>query len=212
MRFNSAWMRVCLERQWWIVCISSRLKVDVTPPPTLRMKSSVYWNTGSYLPAWNYLCIAFANFSILFRALPFSPPPPILQIVCVCVCAGLFKITTLESVFSQECGSLYAQAPPRWPSGKASASRAEDPGFESRLRWDFSGVESYQWLKDLHSGGYPPGAWHYRVSTGTGRSGVSILWLGEVGSWICNFYLSVAAHKIVWSGPSLRCTSLLLGR
>ena len=27
--------------------------------------------------------------------------------------------------------------PPRWHSGKASASRAEDPGFESRLRWDF---------------------------------------------------------------------------
>ena len=27
----------------------------------------------------------------------------------------------------------------RWPSGKASASRAEDPGFESRLRRDFSG-------------------------------------------------------------------------
>ena len=34
--------------------------------------------------------------------------------------------------------------PPRWPSGKASATRAEDPGFESRLRWDFFGVESYQ--------------------------------------------------------------------
>ena len=27
---------------------------------------------------------------------------------------------------------------------KASASREEDPGFESRLRRDFSGVESYQ--------------------------------------------------------------------
>ena len=27
---------------------------------------------------------------------------------------------------------------------KASASRAEDPGFDSRLRRDFSGVESYQ--------------------------------------------------------------------
>ena len=27
---------------------------------------------------------------------------------------------------------------------KASASRAEYPGFESRLRWDFSGVESCQ--------------------------------------------------------------------
>ena len=29
---------------------------------------------------------------------------------------------------------------------KASVSRAEDPGFESCLHWDFSGVESYQWL------------------------------------------------------------------
>ena len=38
---------------------------------------------------------------------------------------------------------------------KASASRAEDPGFESRLRRDFSGVESYQWLKNWHSRGYP---------------------------------------------------------
>ena len=32
---------------------------------------------------------------------------------------------------------------------KASASRAEDPGFESRLRRDFSGVESYQSLQWL---------------------------------------------------------------
>ena len=38
---------------------------------------------------------------------------------------------------------------------KASASRAEDPGFESRLRWDFYGVKSYQWLKHWHSSGYP---------------------------------------------------------
>ena len=30
------------------------------------------------------------------------------------------------------------------PSGKVSASRAEGPGFESRLRRDFFGVESYQ--------------------------------------------------------------------
>ena len=48
-----------------------------------------------------------------------------------------------------------AQLPPRWPSGKAFASRAEDPGFESRLRRDFFGVESYQWLKNWHSSGYP---------------------------------------------------------
>ena len=37
--------------------------------------------------------------------------------------------------------------------------------------------------------------WRYRVSTGTCRPGVSIL--GEVESLICNFYLSVAARKIV---------------
>ena len=41
------------------------------------------------------------------------------------------------------------------------------------------------------------GAWRYRVSAGTGRSGVSILYLGEVERWICNFYFSVAARNIV---------------
>ena len=39
---------------------------------------------------------------------------------------------------------LLLEEPPRWPSGKASALRAEDPEFESRLHWDFFGVESYQ--------------------------------------------------------------------
>ena len=57
-----------------------------------------------------------------------------------------------------------------------------------------------------------PGAWRYRVSTGTGWPGVSILWLGEVEHLICNLYLSVAARKIVWADPSLRYTRLLLGR
>ena len=57
-----------------------------------------------------------------------------------------------------------------------------------------------------------PGAWCYRVSAGTGRPGVSALWLGEVETLICNFYLSVAACKIVWADPSLRYTSMLLGR
>ena len=44
------------------------------------------------------------------------------------------------------CVKLFLRTPPppRWPSGKASASRAEDPGFESRMRRDFFGVESYQ--------------------------------------------------------------------
>ena len=38
---------------------------------------------------------------------------------------------------------------------KTSASRVEDPGFEFHLRRDFSGVESYQWLKNWYSSGYP---------------------------------------------------------
>ena len=58
---------------------------------------------------------------------------------------------------------------------KASASRAEDPGFESRLRRDFSGSIH---TSDLNIGtpvATLPGAWRYRVSAGTGRPGVSIL-------------------------------------
>ena len=57
-----------------------------------------------------------------------------------------------------------------------------------------------------------PGAWRYRVSTWTSRPSVSILWLGEMESWICNFCLSVAARKIVRADPSLRYTRMLLGR
>ena len=49
-----------------------------------------------------------------------------------------------------------------------------------------------------------PGAWRDRVSAGTGRPVVSMLWLGELESLICSFYRSVAARKIVWADPSLR--------
>ena len=95
---------------------------------------------------------------------------------------------------------------------KASASGAQDPGCKSRLRQDFSGSSH---TSDLDIGtpvATLPSAYHYRVSAGTGRPGVSILWLGEVESLICNFYLSVAARKIVWADPSLRYTRMLLGR
>ena len=96
-----------------------------------------------------------------------------------------------------------ACAPPRWPSGKVSASRVEGSEFESRLCRIFSGLSH---TSDLNIGTPVttlPGAWHYRVSTGTGQPGVSILWLGEMESLICSFYLSVAARKIVCADPSL---------
>ena len=44
-------------------------------------------------------------------------------------------------------GMLYkgsASLTPRSPSGKASASRTEDPRFQSLLRRNFFGVESFQ--------------------------------------------------------------------
>ena len=58
---------------------------------------------------------------------------------------------------------------------KASASRAEDPGFESRLRRDFFPGLSH--TSDFKIGSLVatlPGAWCNRVSAGTGRPGVSI--------------------------------------
>ena len=58
---------------------------------------------------------------------------------------------------------------------KASALGAEDLGFKSRLQWDFSGLSHTSDLKIGTPVATLPGAWHYRVSTGTGRSGVSIL-------------------------------------
>ena len=57
---------------------------------------------------------------------------------------------------------------------KASASRAEGPGFESRLRRDFSGL-SHTSDSKIGTVATLPGARRYRVSTGTGRPGVSIL-------------------------------------
>ena len=58
---------------------------------------------------------------------------------------------------------------------KASALGAEDPGFDSRLLRDLSGLSH---TSDLRIGTLVatlPGAWRYRVSAGTARPGVSIL-------------------------------------
>ena len=44
-----------------------------------------------------------------------------------CVCGGVFSRAGYHGA------DFRVMQPPCWPSGKASASRAEDPGFESRL-------------------------------------------------------------------------------
>ena len=58
---------------------------------------------------------------------------------------------------------------------KASASREEDPGFESRLRRDFSGSSYTSDLKICTPVVTLPGAWRCSFSAGTGRPGVNIL-------------------------------------
>ena len=58
---------------------------------------------------------------------------------------------------------------------KASASGAEDLGFESRFQRDFSESSHTSDLKIGTPVATLPGAWHYRVSAGTGPPGVSIL-------------------------------------
>ena len=61
------------------------------------------------------------------------------------------------------------------PVVKASALGAEDLGFESHLRQDFSGVESTSDLKIGTPVATLPDPWHYRVSAGTDRPSTSIL-------------------------------------
>ena len=58
---------------------------------------------------------------------------------------------------------------------KAPASGPEDPGFESRLRQDFSRSSHTNDLKIGAPVATLPGTWHYRVSAETGQSGVGIL-------------------------------------
>ena len=58
---------------------------------------------------------------------------------------------------------------------KVSASKAEDPGFGSRFRQDFSGSSHTSDSKIGTLVATLPGARRYRVSAGTGRPGVSIL-------------------------------------
>ena len=58
---------------------------------------------------------------------------------------------------------------------KTSASGAEDPRFETRLRRDFSESSHTSDLKIGTPVATLSGAWRYRVSAGTSRPGVSIL-------------------------------------
>ena len=103
---------------------------------------------------------------------------------CICTCSAQLSMfhmkrhsrnTLIIIIIIIDLCFFPAPGPPCWPSGKVFASRAEDPGFESRLRRDFSGSSHTSDLKFGTPVATLPGAWRYRVSDGTGRPGVSIL-------------------------------------
>ena len=116
---------------------------------------------------------------------------------------------------------------------KASVHRAADPGLSLALHMRFFFRSSY--ISDFTTGtlvatlpcsrrggvsdfttGTPvatlPGARRGRVSARAGLPRVSVLWLGATPSLIYNLYLSVTARVIAKEVPSLRWTSILLGR
>ena len=94
---------------------------------------------------------------------------------------------------------------------RASVLRAENLGFDSSI-WggDFSNRVIPVILKIGPPVATLPCAWcySYRDSAGTDWPSVSILWLDEVESLMCNFYLNVAISKIDGADPSLRYTSI----
>ena len=107
------------------------------------------------------------------------------------------------------CGSVYAHCLIGL-GVRASASKAADLGSIPPLRFrSFSGSSHTSDFKISTANATLPGTWYFRA--GTGWSSVSILWLGEIKTLMCNFYISVAAHTLVSADPSLRYTSILLG-
>ena len=91
--------------------------------------------------------------TILLLAVFCFPVTPWCGWLVVCLVLFLFCFISLLLLFSVLAGAGVEMG--RWgesflfhrlvgPVVKASASRAEDPGFECRLSRDFSGVESYQ--------------------------------------------------------------------
>ena len=87
---------------------------------------------------------------------------------------------------------------------KASASRAQDPGFESRLRsGDFPGSSHTVDLKIGTPVATLPRAWCYKISAGTGWPGVSILTPVATRGVTVSMSAFLACHQFYCTGSSL---------
>ena len=75
-----------------------------------------------------------------------------------------------------------------WPGVSIVCLASERPGYSSRFHHGSSSRSSHTSNLEI---GTPVvillSTWHYRVSAGAGWPGVSILWMGEIASMICNF-------------------------
>ena len=90
-----------------------------------------------------------------------------------------------------------------WLSGKVSDSKAVTWLWCPLSPCSFIQNKPYWWLKKRCLRGFLPGAWHYRLSTGTGWPSITILWLGEMRSLICSFCFREEAWKLVYAGSPL---------
>ena len=211
-RFSSAdFIKVSMWRGvliYWNETACSRPKpceIYIYTPSALNLRS---WTLGS-----SFLSISF------FASLPSVPSFASLSSVPSLHCltallahssaffpkpfSGLLKIRMSLPVQCLNCHSGLVV--------KASTSRAANLGFDSCLQCEDFSELSYQWLRNWYSSGYPARCLVLQGQRWDWMACVSIRWLSEIDSLIWNFCLSVAAHKIVWADPSLRCTSMLLG-
>ena len=161
--------------------------------------------TSMFVCMHMFLCVCVRA----FNPVCFGHFPSVCMSVSLCL---LFHehICVLVCVFALSLSLSYTASLAKWL--RRPPRERKVPGSNPACDGIFSGSSHTSDLKIGTPVVTLPGAWRFRVSTGTGRPGVSILWLGEVERLICNFYLSVAARTIVWADPSLRYTSLLLGR
>ena len=129
------------------------------------------------------LCSVFFVLLLSFRFVILSCCLLFLRHVLLLVLSPSLFLISSSSFFLSSASSDNVDVPAALSAGdrlvglvvKVSATRAEDPGFESRLRRHFSGSSHTSDLKIGTPVATLSGAWSYKVSTGTGRPDVSIL-------------------------------------
>ena len=112
---------------------------------------------------------AYLSFCLSLPSLHPSPPPLSLSLSLP------LSLSLSLSSLSLSLSLSLSHSTPCWARGQGVRLGSEDPWFESRLRRDFFGSSHTSDFKIGTPVATLPGAFQYRVSTGTGRPGVSIL-------------------------------------